>query len=124
MPRPRDTEPTPPELAPIDRLRPHRSVRDRAAGLGDAFAAEARTHKRTASRLDHVSELWDAMCPPGLIERTAPRAVARGVLTIAASDAPTRYAIDRALHAGLEREIIRACPMTVRRVRVVLASDS
>lgn len=113
----------PPELAPVERLRPHRQIHDRAKGLGDAFACLAREHQRDAKRLAGLSELWDALCPPNCIQRTALRPVKRGVLTIAVSDPTTRSVVEKAVKGGLDRELITAAPMTVRAVRVVLARD-
>lgn len=107
----------------MERLRPYRSVRDGTRGVADEFHALAKSHKRTVKRLGGVSEVWDALCPPGLIARTAIRGITRGVLVIVTSDAPTKYTLERSLSAGLDQELISMCPMTVRRVRVEIARD-
>ena len=120
--RPTDPE-APHELRQVERLRPYRQVHDRAKPLADDFAKLARSHGRTGTRLEGLSEVWDACCPPGLIERAALRSISRGVLTIAVSDATTRYAVERAVKGGLDLELIRAAPMTVRKVKVVLARE-
>ncbi len=116
--------PTPAEFRAIEQLRPHRQVYDRANGLGDQFQTLARDYQRAGKRLDGLGEVWDALCPPGLIQRTALRPIKRGVLTIAVSDSTTRYAVEKAVKAGLDRELIMAAPMTVRSVKVVLAREA
>ena len=121
--RPEPDPDTPRELASVEFLRQHRSIRDRATGLGDDFAAFAREHARDTKRLAGLSELWDALCPPNCIQRTALRPVKRGVLTIAVTDATTRAVVEKAVKAGLDRELITAAPMTVRSVKVALARD-
>jgi hypothetical protein len=105
----------------IERLRPVRRVRDADVGLGSVFEAAARAHARAAKKTGAASEAWEAVCPAPLLERTAVRGIARGTLVIAVADAATRYALDVALRSGLQRELVKRCPTTVRSVKLELA---
>ncbi len=110
----------PPELRSIARIAPHRRLPETAAGLGAEFAAQGVRYKRMANKAGTIGEIWDALCPPGLIERTSVK-VARGVLTISVRDAATRYRVERALKSGLSDTLVRQSPLAVRRVRVEIA---
>ena len=110
----------PEELRPNAQIAPHRRLPETAQGLGSEFAAQGARYKRMANKAGTISEIWDALCPAGLIERTAVK-VARGVLTISVRDSATRYRVERALKSGLSDELVRQSPLAVRKVRVEIA---
>lgn len=109
------------EAARLDALRRRRAFRPRRDALADAFTAAARELERSRRRLAGVAEAWEAVCPPGLVERTAIEGVARGVLTIRVADASTRFELDRLLRTGAEAALVGLAPSTIRRVRLALA---
>lgn len=114
------TAPDPrPAQSHLAKLRESRVRTERAQPLAGVFSAEARTLERERRRAAGVADVWNALCPPDLVNRTAIRSLRRGLLTIAVEDAPTRFELDRALRAGLEREIVRRCAAPVRRIRLV-----
>lgn len=100
-------------------LREARARPTRDAAAGPLFTAAARDLHRLEKKLAGVAEAWEAVCPNHLLERTSILSVSRGVLSIGVADAPARFEIDRLLGAGAKRELIRRCPMTVRRIRLV-----
>lgn len=105
----------------IERLRVHRVRAPRETALGPSIEALTARLRREASRIGGVSEAWEAVCPPELADRTAVEGVHRGVLVVRAADAATRYALDRALRGGGERELVRRSPAAIRRVQVRIA---
>lgn len=102
----------------LERLREARQRRGRDDALAPAFQRAARDLQRLQKGLAGVAEAWESVCPAELLERTAIRGIRRGVLTIGVADAPARYELERMLKGGAERELIRRCPMTVRKVRL------
>lgn len=103
----------------LQRLRDLRGPRERDASAAGMFRAESTRLARLARQVGGVAEAWESVCPPEHAPRTRVVSVARGILTIGVADAPTRYQLERILKAGADREIIRRCPMTVRRIRLV-----
>ena len=45
------------------------------------------------------------------------------MLTIGVSDSAVRYEVDRLLRTGAQRQLVRSCPSTLRKVKVVLRPD-
>jgi hypothetical protein len=88
--------------------------------LAGMMAAQAREIRRRQRATEGVGEAWDAAVPADLRERSFVEGVSRGVLTVRAANAPTRYELERLLRAGLEREVIRRCSAPVRRVKLVV----
>lgn len=103
----------------LQALREARARPSRDTAAGPLFSAAARDLHRLEKKLAGVAEAWEAVCPSHLLDRTAIISVSRGVLSIGVADAPARFEIDRLLGAGAKRELIRRCPMTVRRIRLV-----
>lgn len=106
----------------IERLREARGFKHRNDDAGPLFAQEGRALARMERRLGSAGGAWSAVCPPELIGKTEIKGLTRGVLTIGAHDAATRYEVDRMLRCGGDRALIERCAMTVRRVRVVLST--
>jgi hypothetical protein len=86
--------------ADIERLRAE-LIRRRRAGVGTAGA-------------------WACTVPPELAEKSTVIGVFRGVMKVRARDAATRFALDRYLRSGGEAAVIRASPIAVKRVRLVM----
>lgn len=107
----------------LNLLRERRVFRERTAALGPIAAAFGENLKRLERKVGGVSGAWAETCPNDLIRRTRVEGVSRGVLTIRADDAGTRYEIDRWLRSGGERELVKKCPTTVRKVKIVIADS-
>jgi len=107
-------------LRRIESLRSHRVRPERGRDLSGDFAQTARSLQRSFRKLGGVGKAWSDCCPASLLRRTAVVSLHRGVLTIRASDAPTRYELDRWLRQAGQDQVIQSCPTTVRRVRVVV----
>jgi len=105
----------------IERLRGFRVRPPRDDHAGAMFEATGRDLARREKKFAGVAEAWEATCPPEHLGRTAIQGVHRGVLTIGVADASTRYELDRMLKAGAQKDLVRRCPMTVRRVKLVAA---
>lgn len=104
----------------IEQLRASRVRPERQVETGPLFRATADEVKKTSRRLGSAGASWAEMCPPDLIGRTAVEGISRGLLTIRVADAASRFQLDRALREGLERELIRRCPVAVRGIRLVV----
>ncbi len=107
----------------LELLRQSRVFRDRATPVGPMMQAIGSDLKRTEKRIGGIGAAWAAACPHALATKTAIEGLSRGVLTVTADDASTRYEIDRWLRAGGERELVRQCPTTVRKIRITLADS-
>jgi len=106
-------------IAEIESLRLIRNKRDFDHAAQAIFEHESRTLQRMAGHLAAAAEAWNEVCPPSLAAATSLVGMSRGVLTVAVSNASAKYELDRVLRSGAEREFIRRCPMTVRKVRLV-----
>jgi hypothetical protein len=60
---------------------------------------------RPAEKLEGVSELWQALVPANLHERSRLLGLAKGVLTVALDSATVRSELDARLRAGLLRQL-------------------
>lgn len=105
----------------LARLRERRARPERGRPVADDFKALQADLARDARRFGAVGAVWAEYCPPELVTRTRVAAFERGVLHIEVADASTRYALDRALRAGLAARIVESSRSAVRRVRVALS---
>jgi len=110
--------------ARIERARARVVRPPRVRPVAGQFAAVGAGLKRDRARLAAVARAWLECCPGTLAERSAIRSFARGVLTVAADDASTRFELDRWLRSGGEDAVIRASRAPVHRVKIVAGSVS
>ncbi len=108
----------------LQQLREHRVRKPPNTDLRPLFEATAATLKRDRKRLSNTADAWASVCPPQLLPRTAILTLSRGALTIAVPDAPTSFELDRALRAGAETHLIRACLAPVRKVKLVINPEA
>lgn len=108
----------------LEALRKGRVRPERDGSLGAMFRERAAELEKLEKRLGGIARAWQSVCPPELVGRTSVRSLARGVLTIGVEDASTRFELDRLLRAGAERTFVRACPTTVRKVKLVSAQEA
>lgn len=92
--------------------RPVSTIQEAVAGFENSLA---RRHKS----LGGVAAAWMSVVPPDLAGPAELVSMARGVLTIRVQDAPARFALDRFLRAGGEREVQRASPVTLKKIKLV-----
>jgi hypothetical protein len=104
----------------LERLRQARVKPERDLSLRGVMGAITKDLRRHARAVKGVGGAWEALVPGELRERTAVQGINRGVLTVKATDAATKYAVEVLLRGGLEREMIRVCAAPVRRVKVVV----
>lgn len=101
-------------------LRENRGMRERASSVGSLVEAVGADLRDLEKRIGGVASAWNASCPPALIGRTLVEGLVRGVLTIRADDASTRFELDRWLREGGQRTLVKQCPTTVRKVKIVI----
>jgi hypothetical protein len=106
--------------AELERLRAWR-LRERDRSAGALFRALGENLRRRERQGGAAGGAWEAACPPALLPSTRVEGLRAGVLTVLVDDAPSRYALERALRTGLEDAVIRASAAPIRRVRVRLA---
>lgn len=107
----------------LEVLRQSRRAPDAPPGIGAMFQAQAKQLRRLERSLAGIGGAWTELCPPALLERTCIVSLRRGVLTIGVSDSAVLYEVDRLLRTGAQRQLVRSCPSTLRKVKVVLRSD-
>lgn len=104
----------------LERLRKFRAPKERDLTLRVPLGFAAQELRRMRRGLGAVAAAWGQIVPPELAERTALVGISRGVLTVRASDASAKYELERLLRSGGEAAVVRASPVSLRRVRVVL----
>ncbi|MEM9166923.1 MAG: hypothetical protein AAGB48_07835 [Planctomycetota bacterium] len=100
-------------------LRSRRTWDARAKPIAEAlapFRGQLERRQRTAGPAQNA---WAKVLPTELVEASTVLSLARGTLTVRIPDSATRFATDRFLRAGGEMAVIRACPTTVRRIKLV-----
>lgn len=102
----------------IERLRRWRGARHPDPSIAPLIAATAREAARRQQRLGAFIELWEALVPARLAERTRVIALRGGVVHVAADSSSTAWELDRALRGGLEAQLRARYPATLTRVRV------
>ena len=107
----------------LETLRQSRRAPDAPPAIGAMFQAKAKQLRRLERSLSGVGQAWAELCPPELLQRTCVVRLSRGVLTLGASDSATRFEVDRLLRTGAQRQLVRRCPSTLRKVKVILQAD-
>lgn len=111
---------TPDDLDRFAVVRDSRVRPERAQAMGETFQKRAMAMKRSQRKHLGCAKAWEAVCPDDSIDRTAVVGVRGGALTIGVADHATKYALDRMLREGGERELVKLAPTTVRRVKLVV----
>lgn len=104
----------------IERLRRFKVPQRPDPSLKDLMAAQLRELKKLRRGVGVIAAAWEAVIPPDLAQRTELVSLSRGSLTVRASDAATKYQLDRLLRGGAEAALVRASPVALRKVKVVL----
>lgn len=71
--------------------------------LQDDFKKEI---QKPYKQLCQMTEVWTALVPADLLQRTRLESLSRGVLRVIVDSSSSLYELDRLLRQGLEREII------------------
>ncbi|MCC6675768.1 MAG: DUF721 domain-containing protein [Phycisphaerales bacterium] len=105
--------------AAVDKLRQIRPGPRSAPPIHDAVAAFENDLARRHKSMGGIAAAWTAAVPDDLAAPAELVSMARGVLTVRVQDAPARFALDRFLRAGGEREVQRRSPVTLKKIRLV-----
>ncbi|MEM8756838.1 MAG: DciA family protein [Planctomycetota bacterium] len=108
-----------PAASRLETLSQRRSVRSRAVPIGamlEGFRTQLARRERTVGP---IQSAWAKVVPEELAAASTVIGLRGGTLTVRISDSSARFATDRFLRAGGELRLIRACPATVRRVRLI-----
>jgi hypothetical protein len=105
--------------AALDNLRRIRPGPRPVASIGDAVAAFENDLARRHKSMGGIAAAWTSAVPPHLAAGAELVSMARGVLTVRVQEAPARFALDRFLRAGGEREVQRASPVTLKKIKLV-----
>ena len=103
----------------LDRLRALRAPRERAEPIAAALETFRRQLDQRESSIAPAQRAWDETIPPELTRSSTIVGLRRGTLTIRIADNSTRFATDRLLRAGAELMVLKRCPRTVRRIRLI-----
>ncbi len=102
----------------IERLRgwrvrtPHNDISGLVADLEKSLVRA----QRAAAKVEASMPL---ALPVALRGRGHVKTIARGVITLAAKDAAAKYELEQWLRSGGETELLRACTVPAKRVRIV-----
>lgn len=98
----------------------NKETRD-VARLGDVLIPwYEKTVSKPAAKLEGISELWEALVPPELLQRTRLVGFHRGTLTVALDSAPVRAQLDVLLRGGLLRKLQTESRGTLYRVKAMV----
>lgn len=83
--------------------------------VGEAIGVELidlyhRQVERRQTKLGLIAQAWGRLIPESLQERSCLETLHRGRLTVVVDSAPHLYQLKQVLLAGLQKQIIAACP--------------
>jgi hypothetical protein len=104
--------------AAIEKIRKLRVWSDRAKPAGEAVGALRDRLEVEVKQTGGMGEVWRTVAPDHLRSRTRVRSFKRGVLTIEAPDASSRYLVDQWLRGGGREMLVGCAPATMKRVVV------
>ena len=106
----------------IETLRDYRNRPDRSVDMARDLARLARTYAQAGNGLGELAGIWQELVPSEVRESARLLRISRGVLTITVENSSERFLLDRALRGGLRRELVRRSKVSLRDVRVLIAS--
>lgn len=107
-----------PSARRLELLRARRTSQTPDRSLKAALAPVESQLRRTQTSASPISALWSELVPSQLARATSVR-LDRGTLVVSVADSSSRFALDRLLRAGVERELVRRSPVAIRGVRLV-----
>ncbi|USO00085.1 MAG: DUF721 domain-containing protein [Phycisphaeraceae bacterium] len=106
--------------ARLSLIRRYRAVGGRDPAIADTVARERARLERAARDDGDIVSAWDGLVPDHLRGRAAIVGLRGGVLTVRCRSAPDRFALDRWLRSGGERELRARARVALTRVRLTL----
>jgi hypothetical protein len=111
--------------AGLQRLRSFKQRPERDVTIASLVETESRRLRQTQRATTRAAGAWDtllasAQLPAGLASRVSVVSFRAGVLTLRATDASSKYALERYLRAGGEAALARLSSTPLRRVKVTL----
>lgn len=106
--------------ARLNLIRAYRAVGGRDAGIADAVARERDRLERAARDDGTIASAWGRVVPERLRGRAVIVSMRAGVLTVRCRSASDRFALDRWLRGGGEKDLRAAARVALKRVRLVL----
>lgn len=104
----------------LERLRGFKTKPSPDLTLRDVMSAQLRDLKKLRRGVGVIAGAWAEIVPPALAAQTTLVSLSRGSLTVRATDAAAKYELERLLRSGAESALVRASPVALRKVRVVL----
>lgn len=101
-------------------MRRSRVYPERATTLGGVIGELAGALREVEKKIGSIGGVWAEVCPPELQAKTMVEGISRGVATIRVRDSATRFELDRLLRAGMERQLVKRCPTTLRKVKLII----
>ena len=107
-----------PASAKLARVVAARTPRTRDLSIAHAVQGLAGAVRGADAGLAGAARAWASVVPPALAAACVLEALSRGVLRVRVTDAGARFELDRFLRAGGETNVIRACGVAIRSVRL------
>ncbi|QDU72283.1 DciA family protein [Mucisphaera calidilacus] len=112
----------------LEQLRLRRTserLRRREADLSLGFMAKQfkAEVERPWKKVEAATDVWMALLPSSIAERTRLQGLDRGVLRVGVSDSATLYELDRLLRGGVQRELqrrVKGGVVSIRKIRLSL----
>lgn len=104
----------------LERLRGFKAPPRPDQTLRDMMSAQLRELKRLRRGVGVIAAAWGDIIPAKIADQTELVSLARGTLTVRASDAAAKYQLERLLRGGAEAALVRSSPVALRKVKVVL----
>jgi hypothetical protein len=103
----------------LDRLRGNRNAPDPDLTLGYLAKQFKQQVERPHKQLGALTELWQELVPPQLLNSTRLDGISRGVLRVSVDTSSHLFQLDRLLRSGLQRQIINQHPgKALRRIQL------
>jgi hypothetical protein len=106
----------------VQSLRALRGFRNRTGpdvSIANALKELERDVVKRQRAVGGIGAAWEEIAPARLSGRCQVVGVSRGVLTIRAADAATRFELDRFLRSGGERELARRAGVAIKKTKLL-----
>ncbi|MEX0775177.1 MAG: DciA family protein [Phycisphaeraceae bacterium] len=103
---------------PLERLRHWRNRPQRDQSLAFLKQQFQRQIEKPFKQLEKIAQLWQALVPADLLPHTRLESLTRGTLRVGIDSSARLYELDRLLRQSLQRELLAACPGTLRKIQL------
>jgi hypothetical protein len=103
----------------LEHLRSWRSSKARDLTPRDTLHPIIKDLKKSRDQMGNLGEAWAVHAPSDLLPVSELISLSRGILTVQVRDASSRFALDRWLREGGQRDLITVANVPLKRIKLI-----